>query len=561
VAAQLRRSQPAAEAWVAEQLLAAARLAGARGSADAAARYLRRALDEPPPPAYRARIALELGAAEWIAADSESAIVHLREALDGELEAEQRLRGTMLLAARLAQSHRPAEAADLIEEQLEVLADRPDLCATAEAALVNVTRPYETRPRAAPVIERLRRRVEDGDERDPAVLSAIAVETVMAAEPAEQTARIAQRALRGFDWARMGSDWSGYLAARSLVRAEDFDGALRALNNAAEAARARGSAIELAGALAFRAELYLLIGDLANAEVDARTVLEIAAGSGGHAAEAFAVTWLTEALVERGELEEAENVVERGATEVEATRVYATAQLLLARGRLRLAQGRVDDGIKDIRESGRWSLETDVINPASGAWRSELAHALVGVGQTKEARRLANEEVELARQVGAPRTLAMALRAAARVEGGAKEIKLLREAIGVLESSPAQLESARAHAALGEALRETIDPTEAREPLRVAVDLASRCGARPLEDRALEALRATGARPRRRAATGIDALTSSERRIAELAAVGQRNREIAQDLFVTTHTVEFHLRNAYRKLGISGRAELTAAMG
>ncbi len=561
VAAQLLRSLPAAETWAVEQLLAAAHLAGTRGSADAAARYLRRALDEPPVPALRPRIALELGAAEMVASASESAIAHLREALNGDLEPEQRLRATILLAARLAQSHRPAEAADLIEEQLEALAGRPELCATAEAALVNVTRPYETRARAVPVVERLRRRVENEDERDPAVLSAISVEMVMAAEPADRTRRVAQRALDGFDWARMGWDWSGYLASRILVRVDDFDGALRALNSGADAARARGSAVELGGALAFRAELNLLIGDLANAEVDARTVLEIASGSGGHAAEAFAVTWLTEALTEQGKLDEAESVLEQAATAGEATRVFATAQLLLARGRLRVAQGRVDEGIEDLRESGRWSLETDVINPASGAWRSELAHALVGVGQTVEARRLADEELELARQVGAPRTLAIALRAAARVESGDKEIKLLREAIGLVENSPALLERARCHAALGAVLRGTIDPTEAREPLRVAVDLASQCGARPLENWALEQLRATGARPRRKAATGVDALTASERRIAELAAEGRRNREIAQGLFVTTHTVEFHLRNAYRKLGISNRAGLRTALG
>jgi ATP/maltotriose-dependent transcriptional regulator MalT len=268
------------------------------------------------------------------------------------------------------------------------------------------------------------------------------------------------------------------------------------------------------------------------------------------------VTWLTETLVEQGKLDEAEEALERGATSAEATRVYATAQLLLARGRLRIAQGRIDEGIEALRESGRWSLETDVFNPASGAWRSELAHALVGLDQTVAARRLADEELELARRVGAPRTLAIALRAAARVEGGHTEIKMLREAIALLEGSAAKLESARVHAALGTALRQTAAPTDAREPLRVAVDLASQCGARPLEDAALEELRATGARPRRRAATGVEALTASERRLAELAAAGHRNRDIAQDLFVTTHTVEFHLRNAYRKLGISSRREL-----
>jgi DNA-binding CsgD family transcriptional regulator len=146
------------------------------------------------------------------------------------------------------------------------------------------------------------------------------------------------------------------------------------------------------------------------------------------------------------------------------------------------------------------------------------------------------------------------------VKGGQQEIRMLREAVDLLEESPAQLERARAHAALGAALRRVGWNEEAREPLRVAVDLAHRCGARVLEDQAVDELRASGARPRRRVAAGVDALTASERRIAEAAAAGQQNREIAQGLFVTTHTVEFHLRNAYRKLGIKRRSELGAAL-
>ena len=74
-------------------------------------------------------------------------------------------------------------------------------------------------------------------------------------------------------------------------------------------------------------------------------------------------------------------------------------------------------------------------------------------------------------------------------------------------------------------------------------------------------LRRAGARPRRRALRGPDALTPSERRTAELAASGLSNHEIAERSFVTVRTVEFHLQNAYRKLGINSRNELTAALG
>jgi DNA-binding NarL/FixJ family response regulator len=112
----------------------------------------------------------------------------------------------------------------------------------------------------------------------------------------------------------------------------------------------------------------------------------------------------------------------------------------------------------------------------------------------------------------------------------------------------------------GMALRRAGRCEEAREVLRFALDLAHRSGASALEDQALEQLRAAGARPRRRVTRGVAALTPSERRIVELAAAGNQNREIADTLVVTLATVEFHLRNAYRKLGIASRTGLTAAL-
>ena len=73
-------------------------------------------------------------------------------------------------------------------------------------------------------------------------------------------------------------------------------------------------------------------------------------------------------------------------------------------------------------------------------------------------------------------------------------------------------------------------------------------------------LRASGARPRRSALSGVDALTASELRVCQHAADGMTNAEIAQTLFVTRRTVETHLGNAYRKLDIKSRAELPGAL-
>jgi DNA-binding CsgD family transcriptional regulator len=109
-------------------------------------------------------------------------------------------------------------------------------------------------------------------------------------------------------------------------------------------------------------------------------------------------------------------------------------------------------------------------------------------------------------------------------------------------------------------LRRANRRAEAREHLHQALELAQRCGANLLVERAHEELIATGARPRRLVRTGVDALTPSERRIAAMAAEGLSNREIAQALFVTLRTVEMHLSNAFRKLDISSRTQLPGAL-
>jgi DNA-binding CsgD family transcriptional regulator len=118
------------------------------------------------------------------------------------------------------------------------------------------------------------------------------------------------------------------------------------------------------------------------------------------------------------------------------------------------------------------------------------------------------------------------------------------------------IEHARSLVDLGAALRRQNQRADAREPLRTGLDLATRCGAAPLAERARQELLACGARPRRAMLTGRDALTPSELRIAELAAGGRSNRDIAEALFITPKTVENHLGRIYKKLSIGSREEL-----
>jgi DNA-binding CsgD family transcriptional regulator len=184
-------------------------------------------------------------------------------------------------------------------------------------------------------------------------------------------------------------------------------------------------------------------------------------------------------------------------------------------------------------------------------------HAL---GELDAARELAAEELERARRWGTPRALGFAQRTAGLVAGGSGGIELLRESEANFADSPSVYGHARSLTELGAALRRAGFDRDARDPLRRALDLADRCGARHLTTRARDELVATGARPRRRALSGSDALTPSERRVAWLAADGRSNPEIAQTLFVTVRTVEGHLTQTYSKLGISSREQLPDAL-
>jgi DNA-binding CsgD family transcriptional regulator len=187
---------------------------------------------------------------------------------------------------------------------------------------------------------------------------------------------------------------------------------------------------------------------------------------------------------------------------------------------------------------------------------------LAAAGREREARELAAEELALARDVGRPRAVGIALAALARAAPGDREaaIELLGDAVDTLEASPDRLQEAHARAALGAALLAAGRREEARGPLSRAVEAATALGAEGLAERAAADLRASGARPRRVALSGAAALTPAEERCARLAASGLSNREVAQRLFVTVRAVEMHLTSAYKKLGISSRRELASAL-
>ena len=216
--------------------------------------------------------------------------------------------------------------------------------------------------------------------------------------------------------------------------------------------------------------------------------------------------------------------------------------------------------LTDLEESGRRSLAIAYVNPMALMWRSYAAVASARLGDRDRAGELIAEELEIARRFGAPEPIGEALRVQALLAPSGDMAEQARDAVDVLAGSELRVSHARALIDLGAALRRAGHRRDARAPLREGLDLANRCGSVVETDRAIAELRATGARPRRPALSGVDALSAQQRRVAAMATEGLSNREIAEALFLTRRTVEMHLTGAYRKLGVSGREDLPAAL-
>jgi tetratricopeptide (TPR) repeat protein len=270
--------------------------------------------------------------------------------------------------------------------------------------------------------------------------------------------------------------------------------------------------------------------------------------------------FLADARMEQGKLDDAAVALVRPDSGQPLPDSARPLLFLDSRARLRLLRGDLAGGLDEMLEAGHRFEELGGRNPAFLAWRSHAALALRLLDHHDEARRLAEDELELARTWSAPRALGAALRVAGLVQGGRRGLARLEEAVAVLTGSPAKLEHAKARTELGAALRRANRRSAAREQLRPALELATTCGALPPRG----TCRDRASRDRRSSSADLPA----QRRVAHAQRAARRgdcgrgptNREIAQALLVTPKTVEVHLSSVYRKLGIRSRSQLPAAV-
>ncbi len=230
---------------------------------------------------------------------------------------------------------------------------------------------------------------------------------------------------------------------------------------------------------------------------------------------------------------------------------------------LALAEGDFERAHAHARDAGARDEQRGRPNPSSAGWRSIASLALAHLGRREQAVLLADGELALAESFGAPVPIARAMVARAVAEPDDRtRILICRRALASLEASRAcgELESVGLRLELGRTLARVGRRIEARELLRPALADADAVGASELAERARRELVATGLRPRRAALEGASALTPRQRQIVELAAAGKGNRAIAQQLFLSIKTVETHLAAGYRRLGVSTRLDLSAAV-
>jgi DNA-binding CsgD family transcriptional regulator len=552
-------------AWVVETLRAAAARAVERGAPGEAVGWLRRALAEPAPQEAHARVMLDLGRAEATAGEAQ-AVGRLREASELIADSRERAQTALDSGRTLFAFGRHADAAAAFERGLLEVGDSDDaLAGRLQASLATLGRLLD--PAAAAV---------DGAVGPPAgdtpagraLLALSAMEAALRGDARDSVHDLAARALgRGALLQDETADGIAYyLASLALLLAEDLQGAEIALTAAVEDARSRGSVLGLATASFVRSTAILRRGRLADAAADARTAL--AAGrQGWWLAVPAARAVLAECLLEAGDPAGAERELIAAAGVASSEEVESGSKdagrigLLASRGHLRLRRGQPEAALADFRACGDELTRIGARSPAVVPWRSNAARALAAMGDMSEARRLVDQELAIAEVVGAPGPIGHAYRVRGKLSAGPESLEALEFATQHLEESQAALERARALVDYGAALRRSGRRQGAREPLRRGLDLAQRCGANALAARAMGEVRLTGARPRRTALEGPESLTEREREVATRAAEGLSNREIAESLVVTVKTVEWHLRHAFRKLGIDSREKLGRHLG
>ncbi|AEW99621.1 helix-turn-helix transcriptional regulator [Streptantibioticus cattleyicolor] len=384
----------------------------------------------------------------------------------------------------------------------------------------------------------------------PLTVAAEALTAALAGMPAYEVAPRAERVLSVVELGP-GTFQCVLSAVWALLYADRLESAAAWSRRLAQQARRGGGSAWQSVFLTIQATVERQLGSLKASARHNALALELAAEEFSTSPWRLVIEWsrLVASLLHDTE------VVDRVAVEPPTTSVLWVYHRY-ARGRVHLADKRHDEAHADFMACGDALRSWKMDNPTVVPWRSGAALALAALGDRPAGLALALEEVRLARACAAPRALGISLRSAAALADPPFRLDLLRESALVHEAAGARLELAYTLRDVGVEHLRSGEQQQGRATLTTALQLAEQCADAELgtqiRDHLADGAPGEGTSHR----TAATALTASQKRVALLARAGRSNRDIAGELFLTVSTVEQHLTQIYRKLGISRRIEL-----
>jgi DNA-binding CsgD family transcriptional regulator len=549
---------------VADELERSAERAQGRGGIAAAAGFLERAAALTPDPARRAARALAAAQAKFKAGAPDAANELLAVVESGPLDELQRAKVAWLRARIVFARSRGSDAAPLLLDaarRLEPLDNEMAREAYLEALGAVI---FAGRLSGRPDVQEAAaagRAVPPGPQ--PPRLTDLLLDGVAtrfsygyaAGAPA------LRRALRAFQWGSGRSDedimhwlWLACPVAPEPIAPElwDYETWRELAGRAVRLARDAGALTVLPVALSYRAGVHVHAGEFAAAATLIEEADAIAAATGNaplRYTSLMLVAWRGDETRALETIEAAiRDATSRGEGRALGLAGYATAVLHNGHGRYQaaLAHAQQACAYEDLGFLG-WSL-------------AELVEAAARSGAADVAGDALRQLQGRCRAAGTDWALGILARSGALLSEGEAAEARYREAVERLGRSPIVPELARAHLLYGEWLRREQRRLDAREQLRIAHEILSRIGSDAFAERARRELLATGETVRKRAVQQGVELTAQEEQIARLARDGLTNPEIGAELFLSPHTVEWHLRKVFAKLGISSRRQLRATM-
>ncbi|MFI1839072.1 AAA family ATPase [Streptomyces olivaceoviridis] len=544
---------------VAAELESSAGRALARGGTAAAAAFLAHAAVLTPDPRRKATRALAAAQAKLRAGAPAAARDLLALAGSGVLDALGRARADLLQARIALASSRDKEAFPLLLATARRLVPldaglaRETLLDALSAAIFAGRLAPGTHVREVAATARKTLPPVGGPPRTAdLLLDALAIRFTAGYREAVAASREAVRALRRENDPEeiLRLSWPASALAAEMW---DDEGWTELVTRQVQTARAVGALAELPLALNSRVVLHTCAGELNAAALLIAEIARVREAAGT----SFAPYGTMTLAAWQGREHEAAPLIEAGMDEAaHRGEGLGVAVGLRAAAVLNNGLGRYEEAFDAARLAT--AHQQDLI--AANWGLVELVEAAARSGR-HDAAKVALDRLALVTDAAATNwALGVQARSRALLGRGHAAEELYREAIERLGRTQAGVELARAHLLYGEWLRRESRRVDAREHLREAHALFSRFGAGAFAERAVRELRATGETVTRRDGVAVETLTAQETQIAQLAREGLTNSEIGAQLFLSPHTVEWHLRKVYAKLGIPSRRHLHTAL-